>query len=107
MTVAHDERKTTGTVMCFRTRPTYVNLDGMYLYKVAYADLRWISKFPDEQEWLMVPFSPFCLPCVQTEHGFCVGQTSFPSAGLQRKEGIMLLIGLHNHCFLAFKVCKK
>ena len=35
-----------------------------FTHELAYADLRWISKFPDEQEWLLVPLSTFSLPSV-------------------------------------------
>lgn len=32
--------------------------------------MRWISKFPDEQEWLMIPIYDSVVPTIDDEEGF-------------------------------------
>eukprot|EP01047_Picozoa_sp_COSAG01_P007421 COSAG01_NODE_282_length_19505_cov_101.588117_3_plen_553_part_00 len=63
-TVAAADVKTVGSVLCFDTEV------GSYEHERVYADLRWISKFPDEQEWLMIPLHSASIPCVDTTNGF-------------------------------------
>ena len=68
-TVAAADVKTVGSVLCFDTGTD------SYEHERAYADLRWISKFPDEQEWLMIPLHEMSIPCVDITGGF-VNRTS-------------------------------
>ena len=37
---------------------------------MSYANVRWISKFPDEQEWLMIPIYDSVVPTVDDEERF-------------------------------------
>ena len=55
-----------GTVASAQTHGSVLSFDTTvgFTHELAYADLRWISKFPDEQEWLLVPLSTFSLPSV-------------------------------------------
>jgi hypothetical protein len=83
-TVAQADVKTVGAVLCFDTARG--DRFGRASER-AYADLRWISKFPDEQEWLMIPLNSFSLPTVETErasgrdrHGF-VNRTAVDVGG--------------------------
>ena len=48
-TVKQSDAQQVGTVLCFP------NIKRGYAHELAIADMRWISKFPDEQEWLMMP----------------------------------------------------
>ena len=48
-TVKQSDAHMVGTVLCFP------NIEREYAHELAIADMRWISKFPDEQEWLMMP----------------------------------------------------
>ena len=48
-TVDDSDAHLVGTVLCF---PNYYSNRA---HELAVADMRWISKFPDEQEWLMMP----------------------------------------------------
>ena len=79
-TVASSGVSTVGCVLRFDTTL------GINKYERAYADLRWISKFPDEQEWLLVPLSEYSLPGVDTsaEIGFIAHTTEHDGPGGQR-----------------------
>jgi hypothetical protein len=92
-TVACSDVSTVGCVLRFDTLNTFEwSANEMRLgdpsehCERAYADLRWISKFPDEQEWLLVPLRPTSLPGVDisAEIGFIAHTTEHDGPGGQR-----------------------
>ena len=80
-TVAAQDVKTAGCVLCINTRRvragayTGVEFEETDMKpgiqsECAYADVRWMSKFPDEQEWLRIPIYDSVVPTIDDEKGF-------------------------------------
>ena len=93
-TVACSDVSTVGCVLRFDTLNTFewsayeMRLgDPSEHCERAYADLRWISKFPDEQEWLLVPLQRCGCPGVITsaeQPGLIAHTTEHDGPGGQR-----------------------